>query len=196
MAWKARFRGRSGEMFCLPSGAGVRIFASMLTADQVRKLLKLEPLANEGGLYAEVYRSAHRLPKEALSRCYSGDRSLSTAIYYMLTPDTFSAMHRVQSDEVFHFYLGDPVEMVQLWPDGTGGTVVLGPDLRSGMRPQVVVPHGVWQGSRLIAGGRFALLGATVAPGFDFADYEHGRRSDLIGSHPQFREKIMSLTAE
>ena len=105
-------------------------------------------------------------------------------------------MHRLQSDEIFHFYLGDPVEMLQLSPDGTGQTVVLGSDLRVGMQPQVVVPRGVWQGSRLVAGGKFALLGCTVAPGFDFADYEHGRRTDLIRLYPQFREKIVALTAE
>ena len=88
----------------------------------------------------------------------------------------------MQSDEIFHFYLGDPVEMLQLLPDGRGKTVTIGLDLRAGMMPQVVVPRGVWQGSRLVAGGKFALLGCTVAPGFDFADYEHGRRTDLIGS--------------
>ena len=103
-------------------------------------------------------------------------------------------MHRLQSDEIFHFYLGDPVEMLQLLPDGTGQTVLLGGDLTADMRPQVIVPRGVWQGSRLLAGGKFALLGATVAPGFEFVDYEHGRRSDLIRSHPQFHEKIVTLT--
>jgi len=95
----------------------------MLTAEQVRKLLKLEPLPGEGGLFAEVYRSAHRLPKEALPNCYAGERPLSTAIYYMLTPDTFSAMHRLKGDEIYHFYLGDPVEMLMLKPDGTAEAV-------------------------------------------------------------------------
>ncbi len=118
------------------------------------------------------------------------------AIYYLLAPGTISAMHRLQSDEIFHFYLGDPVEMLQLSADGTGQMIMLGSDLRAGQQPQVIVTRGVWQGSRLVAGGKFALLGCTVAPGFDFADYEHGRREDLIGSHPQFREKIVALTAE
>jgi predicted cupin superfamily sugar epimerase len=81
-------------------------------------------------------------------------------------------MHRLRSDEVFHFYLGDEVEMLQLWPDGTGRRVGLGSDLAAGMLPQTVVPQGVWQGSRLVRGGRFALLGCTVSPGFDYADFE------------------------
>jgi predicted cupin superfamily sugar epimerase len=90
--------------------------------------------------------------------------------------------------------MGDAVEMLQLPPDGTGRTVVLGSDLRAGMRPQVIVPRGVWQGSRLMTGGAFALLGATVAPGFEFADYEHGRRDDLLRLGPQFRDRILALT--
>jgi predicted cupin superfamily sugar epimerase len=82
-----------------------------------------------------------------------------------LTPDTFSALHRLASDEVFHFYLGDPVEMLQVWPDGSHRVVLIGTDLAAGERPQVVVPRGIWQGARLRPGGRFALLGTTVAPG-------------------------------
>src|SRR5581483_11176343 len=98
----------------------------------------------------------------------------ATAIYYLLTPDTVSAMHRLATDEIFHFYLGDPVEMLQLRPDGSHRVAILGPDLDAGQRPQIVVPRGVWQGARLVPGGRFALLGTTVAPGFDYADYETG----------------------
>ena len=102
-------------------------------------------------------------------------------------------MHRLASDEVFHIYLGDPVEMLQLFPNGSGNVVTLGQDLEKGMRPQVVVPRGVWQGSRLVPGGRFALLGTTVAPGFEFADYEQGRRDDLLEAYPAFREIILAL---
>lgn len=167
-----------------------------MTAEEIIAWLKLKPHPKEGGFFSETYRAGETIPANVLSSRYSGPRAFGTCIYYLLTPPTFSAMHRLQSDEVFHFYLGDPVEMLQLWPDGTGKTVMLGPNLRAGMQPQVIVPRGVWQGSRLIAGGRFALLGCTVAPGFDYADYEHGRRSDLIGSDPKFREKIIALTVE
>ena len=103
-------------------------------------------------------------------------------------------MHRLQSDEIFHFYLGDPVEMLQLWPDGTGRIIVLGSDLLNGIQPQVIVPRGVWQGARLFKNGKFALLGTTVSPGFEFADYESGQRDKLTQSYPQFRERIIALT--
>lgn len=125
---------------------------------------------------------------------YAGARSAGTAIYYLLTPDGFSALHRLRSDEVFHFYLGDPVEMLQLFPDGAGRRVVLGTDLDRGMRPQVIMPRDVWQGSRLCAGGRFALLGTTVAPGFDVADFDPGRRDELVAAYPDFAELITALT--
>ncbi|HEY7676597.1 MAG TPA: cupin domain-containing protein, partial [Candidatus Methylomirabilis sp.] len=142
-----------------------------MTADALKTLLGLRPHPAEGGFFVETYRAGEGVPAEALPARYGGARAFSTAIYYLLTPDTFSAMHRLASDEVFHFYLGDPVEMLHLFPDGSGRAVTLGPDLLAGMRPQVVVPRGVWQGSRLAPGGRLALLGTTVAPGFDLADY-------------------------
>ena len=168
----------------------------MITADELIKLLQLEPLPHEGGFFVETYRSKDLVPKSALPPGYSGARSVCTAIYYLLTPETFSAIHRLQGDEIFHFYLGDPVEMLQLWPDGSGKIVVIGTDFERGMAPQIVVPHGVWQGTRLLGGGQFALLGCTVSPGFDFADYENGSRDLLSRSYPQFREMICSLTRE
>lgn len=167
-----------------------------MTAEEIITLLKLKPHPREGGFFSETYRSSEAIPSGVLPSRYVGPRAFGTGIYYLLTAATFSAMHRLQSDEIFHFYLGGPVEMLQLLPDGTGQTVVLGSDLKAGMQPQAIVASGVWQGARLVAGGQFALLGCTVAPGFDFADYEQGRRDDLVGSHPQFREKIAALTAE
>src|ERR1039458_5800201 len=103
---------------------------------------------------------------------------------------TFSELHRVASDEIFHFYLGDPVEMLQLWPDGSGKQVLIGTDIKSGMAPQVVVPHGVWQGARLVPGGEFALLSCTVSPGFEYADYESGSRQFLRWAYPEHRDMI------
>jgi len=103
-------------------------------------------------------------------------------------------MHRLQSDEIFHFYIRDPVEMLQLFPDGSGKLFILGSDILNGMLPQVVVPQGIWQGTRLLRGGKFALLGTTVSPGFELADYEFGRRDELVKSYPKFRELIIALT--
>lgn len=165
-----------------------------MTADEIIALLKLKLHPEEGGFYAEIYRSEETIPRDALPARYQGARTFGTAIYYLQKPGTFSAMHRLQSDEVFHFYLGDPIEMLQLWPDGSGKIVTLGADLRAGMQPQIVVPGGVWQGSQLRTGGKFALLGCTVAPGFDYADYEHGQRAHLIEEYPDFWERITALT--
>ncbi len=167
----------------------------MLDAESIRQALGLQPHPEEGGYFAETYRSGLVLPREHLPPDYSGPRSASTAIYYMLTPDTMSAMHRVASDEVFHFYLGDPVEQLLLYPDGRTETRFLGTDIGAGMRPQALVPAGVWQGARLINGGSVALLGATVSPGFDYADYEHGDRAKLVAAYPSERAMIEALTS-
>jgi hypothetical protein len=164
-----------------------------MTADEIRRLLGLAPHP-EGGYFRETYRAAETLPRAALPARYAGDRAVSTAIYYLLTPDTFSALHRLASDEVFHFYAGDPVDMLLL-RDGGGEVLTLGSDLAAGMQPQVVVPAGVWQGARLRAGGAWALLGTTVAPGFDFADYETGARAALQRAWPDLADAIASLTS-
>jgi len=170
--------------------------AVCLTAEEVIARLGLAPHPEEGGYFRETYRSAERMPPTALGPGYGGPRAHSTAIYYLLTPTTYSAMHRVKSDEVYHFYLGDPIEMLQLVPAGGGRTILIGPDIAGGMQPQLVVPRGVWQGSRLVPGPLgFALLGATVAPGFDYADYEHGERAALVRAWPDWRAQIEARTA-
>lgn len=164
----------------------------MHTAEELIRLLDLKPLPLEGGYFRETYRCADELPGGML-RHYSHAKHMGTAIYYLLTPDTFSAMHRLPTEEVFHFYLGGPVSMLQL--DAGGGRVVtLGNDLRAGQRPQVVVSRGTWQGSFLQPNAAFALLGTTMAPGFDFTDYEAGDRTRLSAQFPQFAELIRALT--
>jgi len=165
-----------------------------LSTEEVRRLLKLEPLATEGGFFAETYRSKIELPQSALPVAHGGARLASSAIYYMLTPETFSAMHRVAGDEIFHFYLGDTVEMLMLKPDGTGQAVLLGQDITAGMKLQHVVPGGVWQGARLAPGGRFALLGTTMSPGFDPADFTLGIRAELAAKYPMYSPLITLLT--
>ena len=176
--------------------AGYTISISMLTAEEIRKRLKLVPHPAEGGYFVETYRSEHTIAQSALPAGYPGDRSVSTAIYYMLTPDSFSAMHRLRGDEIFHFYLGDPVELLQLRADGVCEVITLGQDIAAGMKLQHVVPAGVWQGSRLVRGGEYALLGTTVAPGFDFQDFEVGHRGSLVAEFPQYSELIRNLTRE
>jgi predicted cupin superfamily sugar epimerase len=158
--------------------------------------LGLAPHPREGGWFRETYRATEMLSVPALGGRYAAPRAVSTAIYYLLTPVTFSALHRLASDEVFHFYAGDPVEQLRLHPDGRGEVVTIGNNLAAGQRPQLLVPRGVWQGARLAPGGRYALLGCTVAPGFDYADYESGKRATLAAAYPQFAERIATLTTE
>jgi predicted cupin superfamily sugar epimerase len=169
----------------------------VLTAEELIKLLKLVPLPQEGGYFRETYRAPAQLPSAALPPGYGSPRSLATSIFYLLTsePDSFSALHRVRGDEVFHFYLGDPVEMFLLHSPGSSTRVVLGPELRRGHLLQFVVPGGTWQGARVIPRRyRFALLGTTMAPGFDPRDFELAERDRLLHEFPQAAHIIRSLT--
>lgn len=155
-----------------------------LTAEEMIAWLELKPLPVEGGFYRETYRA---------EESYRPGKALATAIYYLLTPRTHSALHRLPADEIFHFYQGGAVTMLQLGPEG-GKVLTLGNDLRAGQQPQVVVPRGTWQGS-FLASGELALLGTTMAPGFDFSDYEAGGRAALLAEYPPFAELIHRLTA-
>ncbi len=168
-----------------------------LNADDIIKSLDLKPHPIEGGFFHETYRSAASFMPGSLPADYHDGRprSLGTAIYYLLTRDTFSELHRLPTEEVFHFYLGDPVTMLQITPEGVARDFVLGTDILAGQRPQVIVPPLVWQGSRVLPGDHgFALLGATMAPGFDYADYEQGRRGDLSARFPAHAARIVELT--
>lgn len=167
-----------------------------LDAPSIRRLLQLEPLPQEGGYFRETYRAPLVVPASALPDAYDGERNASTAIYFLLTPEEHSALHILPTDEVFHFYLGDPVQMLLLPPAGEAHAPVLGEDLPSGQRPQVVVPGGVWQGCRLVEGGACALLGCTVAPGFDFRDFHVATSDDLAlleERFPEYREEVRRL---
>lgn len=166
----------------------------MITAEDLIRILQLKRHPLEGGYYRETYRSECLLPGKGNHEGSHGKFSLGTAIYYLLTPESFSEMHRLKADEMFHFYLGDPVEMLHLFPRGGGRILKLGNDIESGCLPQVLVPGNAWQGCRLIPGGRFALMGTTMSPGFDFADYESGDRSFLISKFPRFKRLIFELT--
>jgi predicted cupin superfamily sugar epimerase len=159
-----------------------------MTAEEIKKLLKLEPHPVEGGSFRQTYICG------ATVKLARGVRAAGTAIYYLLEPGTFSEMHSVASDEIFHFYLGDPVEMLQLYPDGGSARFTLGQDLQAGQHVQLVVPAGVWQGTRLIAGGKAALLGCTVTPGFDYADYCGASYAELAEKWPAEAERIRCLT--
>ena len=156
--------------------------------------LGLRPLAFEGGFYRETYRSSERVDASALRREYGGPRSLCTSIYYLLTPTTCSRLHRLRTDEIYHFYRGDPVVMVHLHDDGSSRVIRFGGEEEA--EPQILVPAGIWQGSILAEGGRFALMGTTMSPGFDLADFEAGDRDTLLARYPDRSEWIVRLTEE
>jgi uncharacterized protein len=159
-----------------------------VTADEIKKLLKLDPHPVEGGYFRRTFTSPAHLD---LAR---GRRPQGTAIYYLLEAGSFSEMHMLDSDEMFHFYLGDPVEMLQLYADGGSALFTLGPDLMAGQHVQMLVPAGVWQGMRLIGEGKWALFGCTVVPGFDFDDYHNAGFAELAAKWPEQAERIRELT--
>ena len=156
----------------------------------------LEPLESEGGLFTQTYLSPEGISQGALPGRYSTDKPFGTAILYLLTSqeDSYSALHQLPTDEIHHFYLGDPVELLLLFPDLLTEHIMLGHDVLNGQEVQHLVPRGVWQGSRLRPGGRFALMGMTMAPGFTSADYRGGNRHELLRQYPQESEFIQRLT--
>jgi uncharacterized protein len=142
----------------------------------------------ERGFYAETYRAEQRVGTP------HGERAASTAIYFLVSaeqPITF--LHRLASDEVFHLYEGGPLEVLRLLPDGTSDVATLGLDLASGQRPQLVLSRGTWFGTELAAGAPFCLIGCSVAPGFDFADFELADAAALAQRYPTQRERISRM---
>ncbi len=164
-----------------------------MDAKEIIKLLNLKPLPREGGFYRETYRSdvtlSHTLPHDQ----YTTGKSAGTAIYYLVTPDSFSHLHRLPTDEIYHFYLGDQVQMLLLLQDGKSEMVTLGHDIVHGQKSQAVVPGGTWQGSCLIDNGKWALLGTTMAPGFDPSDYEEPDTNQLLTTYQGHNDLIKRL---
>ena len=157
-----------------------------VTAQELIARLGLSPLSEEGGMCLQTYISDKKI----------GDEPGSTAIYYLLTGEAFSHLHRLTGDEVYHFYLGDPVELTELLPDGTVKTTVLGQDILGGQAVQHLVPAGNWQGSRLMDGGSWALMGTTMCPGYTNECYEHGDAKALKEQYPEAEGAIARLTGE
>lgn len=168
-----------------------------LDIQQIIRALNLQPLPVEGGLFYQTYLSPETIPPGALPERYAGqEKPFGTAIFYLLTadPDSFSAFHRLATDEIFHFYLGDPLQITLLYPDGSSRRILLGQDILNGQQVQFTVPRGVWQGTRLVPGGRYALMGSTMAPGYTDSDYENGLRADLLARYPHEHDAILVLT--
>jgi len=166
----------------------------MITAEEIIKIFGMKPLPEEGGYYVETYRSKGEIAGNALPKRYKGGKPFGTAILYLLTNESFSALHRLCSDEIYHFYLGAAVTMLHLYPDGSSKIFTLGSEIQKGHWVQLVVPKYTWQGSLVEKPGGFALMGATVSPGFSFEDFEPASRDILLEQYPDREEVILRLT--
>ena len=148
----------------------------------------------EGGFYKETYRSTETIAKEALPERFSGDRHFSTAIYFLLPQGVFSAFHRIQSDELWHFYQGSSLHIHVILPNGRYELLQLGSHIERGESFQQMVPAGSWFASEPVEDGNaFSFVGCTVAPGFDFADFELAIANELMQSYPSLSSIIQRL---
>ena len=162
------------------------------TAQSYIESLQMQPHP-EGGFFRESYRSEQTMEVTAPGGG-TQQRNVCTAIYFLLEAGNFSAFHRIKSDEIWHFYAGQALEVLELLPSGELRCTRLGPDILRGELPQYVVPANTWFASRVADGGTFSLVGCTVAPGFDFADFQLARRQELLEIFPQHRQIITELT--
>ena len=153
--------------------------------------LQLHP---EGGYYKEVFRSQEEIPVEALPERYSGTRSHMTSILFLLKENQFSAFHRLQSDEIWHYHMGGACEIHIILPDGSIQHKVLGPEIEADQHLQLIVPHDSWFAAHPMAGEAYTLVGCTMAPGFSFEDFELGSYEALARDYPEHREIIRMYT--
>ena len=154
--------------------------------------LNLQPHP-EGGYFKETYKAAESIPAEALPTRFNGNRSFSTAIYYLLQQGDYSAFHRINSDECWHFYAGQTLLIHTIQNDGKYFCTKLGADINAGEAFQFVVPTTAWFAAEPAGNSAFALAGCTVAPGFDFADFEMADKQFLVSAFPQHSDIITRL---
>lgn len=163
------------------------------SAEQIIQLLQLQKHPT-CGFVAETYRSAHQLPVGTLPPGYRETRALGSVLYFLVTPDAQIALHRIRADQMYHYYGGDPLEVLLLYPDGHGAVSTVGFDPQKGIRPQLFIPGGTYHVSRLALGGQYALLGTSEWPAVEPEDVELGQVEHLIESYPTMREAILSFT--
>ncbi|WP_295119005.1 cupin domain-containing protein [uncultured Chitinophaga sp.] len=148
----------------------------------------------EGGAFRETYRAPLTLPQQVLPATFHGGRNAATGIYFLLQKGDFSAFHRIAADEMWHFYAGDTLHIYEITPTGELKIHLLGRDVEEGASFQALIPAGSWFGSRVAAQGTYALVGCTVAPGFDFADFELADRAALSAEYPAHATLIAEMT--
>jgi predicted cupin superfamily sugar epimerase len=163
-----------------------------LTADEIKKLLGLtrHPTC---GFVAETYRSPRTSPGAAMPPPYEGERPWGSALYFLVTPDAQIVLHRIRQDQLYHHYLGDPLDVLLLYPDGTAAVITIGSDLAAGMRPQLLIPGGTFHMSRLPADARWALLASTEWPGVEPPDVEPGDADALMRAYPAMKAQITAF---
>ena len=157
--------------------------------------LKLEPHP-EGGFFRETYRCKNEIPMEHLVGNYSGNRDLSTCIYFLLASDNFSAFHRIKQDEIWHFYHGSPVRLHMISAEGVYSSHLIGVDLPGGQMPQFVVEGGNWFAAEVDQKDSYSLIGCTVSPGFHYDDFQLASKNDLTRMFPEHKEVIKRLTRQ
>lgn len=157
---------------------------------EIITVLKLAPHP-ERGFFVETHRAATAVT----AATHAGPRAAATAIYFLIGADAPATyLHRLRSDEVFHLYEGGPLEILRLHPDGQADVARLGLDLAAGERPQIVIPAGTWFGTELVGGASHCLVGCTVAPGFEFADFELAEGPELAARYPAVAERIARMS--
>jgi len=167
----------------------------MITVETLVKELDLLPHP-EGGYYKETYRSEGKIPQSYLSPNFNGDRNMATGIYFLIEKGNFSALHKIKSDETWHFYYGDALEVIEIDATGNLNITKIGSTILKGETFQYTVKANTWFGSRVYNHGNFSLVGCTVYPGFDFNDFELANRQSLIELFPQHKKIITELTRE
>jgi predicted cupin superfamily sugar epimerase len=168
--------------------------ADELTADRIRALLKLEPNAT-CGFVRSTYLSNQSIPASALPPPFADARPVGSALYFMVTPTAPVRLHRIRNDQLYHYYLGDPLEVLLLHGDGTTERVVVGPDLRGGERVQLFIPGNTFHTARLIGRRRWFLGASTEWPGVVPTDVEIGNVEQLAAKYPAVAADLHAIAA-
>ena len=167
--------------------------ATETAADLIIKQYHMQPHP-EGGFFTQTYHSSGLIPRAALPAEFTGERYFSTAIVFLLKENDFSALHRLKQDEIWHFYLGGALRLVMISPGGRFSETTMGQNMATGDVVQAVVPAGYWFGAKPIEGAVFSFVGCTVAPGFDFADFELAKRAAILSQFPDLETIILEFT--
>ncbi|MEI8136080.1 MAG: cupin domain-containing protein [Bacteroidota bacterium] len=164
-----------------------------MTIEYLVNKLKLLPHP-EGGYYKETYRSEQLVAQNSLPGSFGGERNIATAIYFLIENNNFSALHKIKSDETWHFYYGDALEVIEIDNNGKLTSTLVGNNLLDGESFQYTVKANTWFGSRVRSGGNFSLVGCSVSPGFDFKDFELAKKDELLLLFPEHKSIINEMT--